>query len=159
MRLYIRLEDGNSPLEVGDKATLAPGQATTVELDGDLTLRAGQATTAVGTIEDPRDVFSPTNRPNGPMTGKIAPKLPKSGGETMQVEIQPGVYAERAVAELGVATQGGGPDSPDTRKTPGEEEIKPDPSQGRVGLEDLAATGAPPTTGREPEKPAPRARR
>lgn len=152
MRLYIRLEDGQGPLDVGDKATLAPGQATTIDLDGDITLRASAPRTAVGKIEDPIDVFSPTNRPNGTMQASIAPKMPKSGGETMQEVVRPGVLVERPVAELGRATQGGGPDSEDGVATPGGFTALPPAPQGG---EDPAAVGAGPTTGEPPKPPPP----
>jgi hypothetical protein len=67
------------------------------------------------------DVFSPGNRPNGPMSAAIAPKLPKASGELVQVPV-PGaehLSMERAAAEPGQATQGGGPESKDTVTTPG----------------------------------------
>lgn len=63
------------------------------------------------------DVFAPSNRPNGAVTAGVAPKMPKSSGELSQV-IENGRIVERAAADIGVATQGGGPESTDGT-TPG----------------------------------------
>lgn len=63
------------------------------------------------------DVHDPANRPNGPMSAAIAPKMPKPAGELEQV-VEGDRVVERPVAERGRAEQGGGPASTDGR-TPG----------------------------------------
>lgn len=85
--------------------------------------------------EQGADVFSPTNRPNGMMTAGVAPKMPKSSGELAQVQ-EGERTVERAVADVGVATQGGGPETKDGT-TPGPQ---PDNPEGRLG-QTGAATG------------------
>lgn len=58
------------------------------------------------------------NNPNGIQSAGVAPKLPKAGGETMQVS-EGGRIVERSVSDdPAKAVQGGGPDSVDGR-TPG----------------------------------------
>jgi hypothetical protein len=67
------------------------------------------------TITD--DVHDPGNRPNGPMSAEIAPKMPKPAGELEQV-VEGDRVVERPVAERGRAEQGGGARSADGT-TPG----------------------------------------
>jgi hypothetical protein len=148
MKVYVRLEDGDRPLKVGD-STLAPGQATSFILDKDLTLRADDPGPASVDVQGPEDVWSPGNRPNGLVTAQIAPKIPKAGGETSQEPLDPGstrATREVPVAELGRATQGGGPDSPDTLTTPGPQPDTTD--QGLTAKEDKTGSAASPV----PEK-------
>jgi hypothetical protein len=122
MRVSVRSEAGPIAVEGVEGSDgpkiLAGGQSEIVEGE-DLSIR--EATTEEVTQPTPTDdVWDPSNRPNGPMTAGIAPKMPKSGGETMQV-VDEGLKAvvERPVAELGRATQQGGPDAEPGLKTPG----------------------------------------
>lgn len=118
---------GDQPIRVGDQ-TIDLGQ--TVRVEGkDLAIEEAKPED-VTPVEPSQDVFSPANRPNGVMTAAIAPKLPKSSGELAQfpLEEDPTRTVERGVAEIGVATQGGGPDSPDTLQTPG-----PKPENAQAG--------------------------
>jgi len=57
------------------------------------------------------------NNPNGIVSAEIAPKLPKAGGETVQV-LEGGRIVERSPQDDAVARQGGGIDSKDGT-TPG----------------------------------------
>ena len=159
-RVTVRYEDGNGALAVGDR-TLAPGQATTLTLAGTDSLTVQEREPEVRqTAEETRDVFSPGNRPNGLVTAEIAPKLPKSGGETRQEPIAPGHVAELPVAELGVATRGGGPEAEGVFQTPGP---KPELSTAtaaadRTGTGDVDEGGKPLPAGKAEEgKPAPKA--
>lgn len=159
-RVTVRYEDGNGALAVGDR-TLAPGQATTLNIaQGDSVSVSEREPEVRATAEESRDVFSPGNRPNGPVVAEIAPKMPKSGGETRLEALAPGVLAERPVAELGVATQGGGPEAEGVFGTPGP---KPDNPQGgaaadRTGTGDVDEKGKPLPAGQAEEgKPAPKA--
>lgn len=110
--VMIRYVDGRSALRVGDR-TLGPGQAATVSLDGPLEI--GEEPFADSPeVADIGDVFSPANRPNGIVSAEIAPKLPKSSGELVQFPVEGGdggAVVERAPAEIGAATQGGGVDA------------------------------------------------
>jgi len=120
----------------------------------DRVLQAGEAytfeTTKLSVAEAPldeiapppvtADVFAPTNRPNGAMSAVIAPKMPKSSGELEQRVVGPGVVIERAVSEIGQATQGGGPDSDPAQgfRTPGPQ---PEPIETAGNAQLGAATG------------------
>lgn len=113
-RVSIKVEDSSDgPVTVGDR-TVAISQTVTMDVEGGLTISPADVPEPTGPVPGaaPMDVFDPGNRPNGLMTAAIAPKLPKSGGETAQVE-EDGRVVERQVAELGRATQAGGPDSKD----------------------------------------------
>jgi hypothetical protein len=81
------------------------------------------------------------------MVAAIAPKMPKSSGELAQVPLDDGSGAvvERAIAEPGRAEQGGGPDSPDTRTTPGPQPDNRVTDLGQTGAAtgDVNARGAP----------------
>lgn len=111
----------DQPVKVTGKGTedkvLMPGQAFTFTGVESLSVAAAPAE-EVAPRPASTDVFDPSNRPNGAMTAAIAPKMPKSGGETRQEPIGGGQVVERAVAEVGRATQAGGPRSEDL-KTPG----------------------------------------
>lgn len=81
------------------------------------------------------DAFAETNRPNGPMTAAIAPKMPKPMGE-LEHRVEGGRIVERPVAERGRAEQAGGAESSDGR-TPG-----PQPATEERGINQTAsATG------------------
>lgn len=131
------------------------------------TLQAGEAYTFEGTDVQVRsanldeiapppvtdDVFAPTNRPNGAMTAIIAPKLPKSSGELRQIPVAGGSVIERAVAEPGVAEQGGGPESDIDAgfKTPGPQ---PEPAETGASAQLGAATGDTGTKGQPVQRSA-----
>lgn len=111
-RVTIRYEDGRSALRVGDR-TLGPGQAATFSLDGPLEI-GEEPLGESPEVQDVGDVFSAANRPNGIVSAEIAPKLPKSSGELVQFPAEGGdggAVVERAAGDIGVATQGGGPEA------------------------------------------------
>lgn len=111
-RVTVRYEDGRSALRVGDR-TLGPGQAATFSLDKPLEI-GEEPLGESPEVQDVGDVFSAANRPNGIVSAEIAPKLPKSSGELVQFPVEGGdggAVVERAAADIGVATQGGGPDA------------------------------------------------
>lgn len=122
-RVEVRVIEGG-PIKIGEQI-VALSQTTRVDLEEANSME--EASTEDLKVPEPTDdVRAPTNRPNGFVTAAIAPKMPKSGGETKQIPIEGGRTAERQVEELGKATQGGGPESEDTVTTPGDQ---PDSSQ------------------------------
>jgi hypothetical protein len=133
----IEVRSVEGAVKVGDRV-VESGETVRFETGGGLTVDEARPEDRP-TVEPSMDVFSPANRPNGNVTAAIAPKLPKSSGELVQVPIgDTGRVAERAAADLGVATQGGGPDSPDTLTTPGPQ---PAPLGGGAGVGLAVAVG------------------
>lgn len=143
-RVSIKVEDSSDgPVKVGDRV-VAVSETITLEVTEGLTIsKAEPETNLAGAAAGPLDVFDPANRPNGNMSAQIAPKLPKSGGETSQVD-EGGRVVERQVAELGVATQGGGPESKDG-STPGPqpEPVLPQNPGSGAATGDIDASGKP----------------
>lgn len=154
MRVSVRSEAGPIAVEgVRDQdgpKILAGGQTDVVEGDNISVREAKPEELKVPAPTD--DVWDPSNRPNGPMTAGIAPKMPKSGGETAQV-VDEGLKAvvERPVAELGRATQAGGPDAEEGLKTPG-----PQPDNTTVAAAPQVGAQATGPTGSERAAPGPR---
>lgn len=145
MRVSVRSEDVPIAVEGGKDddgpKILAGGQSAIVEGE-DISIRAADPD-ELAQPEVTDDVWSESNRPNGPMTAGIAPKMPKSGGETAQV-VDEGLKAvvERPVAELGRATQQGGPDAEEGLKTPG-----PQPKNAVTGVAPEISAHASPALG------------
>lgn len=122
LRVEIKVTDtSNTVAEVkvgkDEPSNVGPSQtrAFTVPKGGSLTISEGEVRDPVVRDElgNPVTDISEGNHgnPNGMMTATIAPKMPKSGGETKIVE-EDGEFVERMVtADLGKQRQGGGIDA------------------------------------------------